>query len=71
MNSSKNLSLADPGLLKTQAYINGQWCDANDGTHFNVTNPANGEVLATVPDMGADADLEEIFLRATGEDDSL
>lgn len=29
------------------------------------------EIRAAVPDMGTDADLEEIFLRATGEDDSL
>lgn len=28
------------------------------------------EIRAAVPDMGTDADLEEIFLRATGEDDS-
>ena len=48
------LQLKDNSLLKTQAYINGQWCDANDGTHFDVTNPATGEVIATVPDMGAD-----------------
>jgi succinate-semialdehyde dehydrogenase/glutarate-semialdehyde dehydrogenase len=54
MNGIKNLSLADPGLLKTQAYINGQWCDAKDGGQFDVTNPANGNVLARVPDMGAD-----------------
>jgi len=29
------------------------------------------EIRSALPDMGADADLEEIFLRATGEDDSL
>jgi len=29
------------------------------------------EIRTALPDMGADADLEEIFLRATGEDDSL
>ena len=48
------LQLKDNSLLKTQAYINGQWCDANDGGRFDVTNPATGEVIATVPDMGAD-----------------
>ena len=30
-----------------------------------------GEIRAALPDMGAEADLEEIFLRATGEVDSL
>ncbi len=29
------------------------------------------EIRTALPDMDADADLEEIFLRATGEDDSL
>ena len=29
------------------------------------------EIRAAVPELGAGADLEEIFLRATGEDDSL
>ena len=54
MSSNTPLSLADPGLLKTHAYINGEWCEANDGSRFDVTNPATGEVIATVPNMGAD-----------------
>ena len=48
------LQLKDNSLLKTKAYIDGKWCDANDGTRFDVTNPATGEVIATVPDMGVD-----------------
>jgi succinate-semialdehyde dehydrogenase/glutarate-semialdehyde dehydrogenase len=54
MSSKTSPSLADPGLLKSSAYINGKWCDANSGDRFDVTNPATGEVIATVPDMGAD-----------------
>jgi succinate-semialdehyde dehydrogenase/glutarate-semialdehyde dehydrogenase len=54
MNGNKTLNLADPGLLITKAYINGQWCDANDGARFDVTNPATGDVIASVPDMGAE-----------------
>ena len=54
MTDKKTLSLADPGLLITKAYINGQWCDANDGARFDVRNPATGEVIASVPDMGAE-----------------
>ena len=38
----------------TQAYIGGRWCDARDGRTFDVTNPATGEVIATVADCGAD-----------------
>jgi len=33
-------------------FINGQWCDANDGARFNVTNPANGEIVGEVPNGG-------------------
>jgi acyl-CoA reductase-like NAD-dependent aldehyde dehydrogenase len=31
-------------------YIDGAWADAADGTRFDVTNPATGEVIATAPD---------------------
>jgi len=48
-----SLPLSDPSLLKTQAYIDGQWVDADDGATFPVTNPANGELIATVAKLGA------------------
>ncbi len=38
-------------LIKTQAYINGQWMAAGSGKTFDVINPATGEVIAAVPDM--------------------
>ncbi len=44
--------LKDPSLLVTQAYVAGQWVDADDGTTFPVTNPARGDVICTVPDLG-------------------
>jgi succinate-semialdehyde dehydrogenase/glutarate-semialdehyde dehydrogenase len=47
------LSLNDPDLLRQQCYIDGRWCDADQGKSFPVTNPATGESLAQVPDMGA------------------
>ena len=47
------LSLNDSELFRQQAYIGGRWCEADNGTGFQVTNPATGEVLAQVPDMGA------------------
>jgi acyl-CoA reductase-like NAD-dependent aldehyde dehydrogenase len=37
------LSLKAPSLLREQAYINGLWCDADDGRTFAVANPATGE----------------------------
>ncbi|WP_020683610.1 NAD-dependent succinate-semialdehyde dehydrogenase [Marinobacterium rhizophilum] len=48
-----SIKLQDPGLLKTQAYINGQWVDADNGATFAVTNPATGEHLADVASVGA------------------
>jgi succinate-semialdehyde dehydrogenase/glutarate-semialdehyde dehydrogenase len=46
-------SLKDPELLRQQAFIAGQWCGADDGSAFEVHNPATGEVLGRVPNMGA------------------
>ena len=47
------MQLSDPGLLKNQAYIDGQWVAADDGATFAVTNPANAEVIAEVAKVGA------------------
>ncbi|MFN6951426.1 MAG: NAD-dependent succinate-semialdehyde dehydrogenase [Albidovulum sp.] len=44
--------LRDPSLLVTQAYVAGQWVDADDGATFPVRNPARGDVICTVPDLG-------------------
>ncbi|NYH25460.1 NADP-dependent succinate-semialdehyde dehydrogenase [Paraburkholderia bryophila] len=46
------LTLKDPTLLKTHAYIAGEWQGADDGATFEVKNPATGETIATVPRMG-------------------
>ena len=45
--------LNDPTLLRTQAYINGEWIDADSGETFDVTNPARGDVICAVPNMTA------------------
>jgi len=47
------LALKKPDLLRQQAYINGQWCDADSAATFDGRKPATGEILGTVPDMGA------------------
>ncbi len=47
------IDLKRPDLLRTQAYIDGQWVDADDGATFEVDNPADGEVICNVPEMGA------------------
>ncbi|WP_323016919.1 NADP-dependent succinate-semialdehyde dehydrogenase [Castellaniella sp.] len=47
------LALKKPDLLRQQAYLNGQWCDADSAETFPVSNPATGEVLGVAPCMGA------------------
>ena len=46
------LTLNNPGLFRTSAMIAGQWLDAEDDSHFVVTNPADGSLLAEVADLG-------------------
>jgi succinate-semialdehyde dehydrogenase/glutarate-semialdehyde dehydrogenase len=47
-----NLQLKDPKLFRQQCYLDGQWVDADAGGTIPVTNPANGQLLGTVPKMG-------------------
>jgi len=47
-------NLTDTRLFRQQAYIDGAWVDADNGATSRITNPATGEVLGRVPDMGAD-----------------
>ncbi len=44
--------LKDPTLLSTRALVAGEWQDADDGSTFAVTNPARGDVVCSVPNMG-------------------
>jgi len=46
------VTLTDNALFRQQCYINGHWCDADDGATFTVTNPATDESLGTSPRMG-------------------
>ncbi|MBF1263372.1 MAG: hypothetical protein HXM44_08400, partial [Lautropia mirabilis] len=46
------MKLKDPSLLQTRCLIDGQWLDADSGKTIAVTNPATGETIAHVPDMG-------------------
>ena len=48
-----NLPLKDVDLFRQQAYLGGRWCDADSGATVKVNNPATGEILGTVPKMGA------------------
>src|SRR5215468_2927759 len=45
--------LKDAALFRQAAYVDGQWISS--GPTLAVRNPANGEVVGHVPDLGADA----------------
>ena len=44
--------LSRPDLVRDRAFLGGKWISAKDGKTFDVTNPARGDVLATVADLG-------------------
>ena len=44
--------LTDPSLFRNQSYVNGEWIDADSGTRFDVDNPADGSIIASVPNCG-------------------
>ncbi|HEY9163481.1 MAG TPA: aldehyde dehydrogenase family protein, partial [Magnetovibrio sp.] len=46
------MKLNDTSLLRQQAYIDGQWVDADSAQTFDVLNPATKAKLGTVPLMG-------------------
>jgi len=47
------LNLKDPKLFREQCYIDGAWVAADSKKTFPVDNPATGETIGVVPDMGA------------------
>ncbi len=44
--------LKDPSLLETRGFVAGEWIAADDGATFEVRNPARGDVIARVADLG-------------------
>ena len=49
---AKGMYLKDSGLLREKCYIDGGWCDADDGSTLEVINPATNEIIGNVPKMG-------------------
>jgi len=47
------VKLADPELLRTRALIGGDWREAESRATHPIHNPATGETIGTVPEMGA------------------
>ena len=44
--------LKDPSLLVFKSYVAGEWIAADDGSTFAVTNPARGDVICQLPNLG-------------------
>jgi len=47
-------SLTDPALFREACYVDGAWVGAGSGATVEVTDPATGERLGTVPRMNAE-----------------
>ncbi len=47
-------ALTDPDLFRELCYVDGQWVGADSGETQEVNNPASGDVMGTVPKMGAE-----------------
>ena len=54
------ITLKDPSLLQSKCLVDGRWIDAADGKTINVTNPADGSVVGTVPSLSVDTIKEVI-----------
>ena len=54
MDAKTTIALRDPALFRRQCYVNGGWIDAADGATLDVDNPATGEIIGTVPALGAE-----------------
>mgnify|MGYP003638041019 FL=1 len=54
------LELKDPTLFREACYINGKWVGADSNQTIDVSNPASGELLGTIPKMGADETRQAI-----------
>jgi succinate-semialdehyde dehydrogenase / glutarate-semialdehyde dehydrogenase len=47
------MQISNSGLFRQQCYVNGAWIDADSGETLEVTNPADGSAIGTVPKLGA------------------
>ena len=49
----QRMTAIETDLLRDQAYVDGNWVDADSGETFPVVDPATGATIADVPRMGA------------------
>jgi succinate-semialdehyde dehydrogenase/glutarate-semialdehyde dehydrogenase len=53
LNQAAPLPLKDPSLFRQACLVDGKWIEADSGRTIAVPNPATGEILGTVPALGA------------------
>lgn len=46
------MTVFQTSLFRQQAFIAGNWCDADDNNTLSVSNPATGAILGKIPNMG-------------------
>src|SRR5207344_2299217 len=54
------VTLTDQNLFRQACYIDGAWVNARSNATINVDNPATGEIVGTVPKLGAAETREAI-----------
>ena len=59
-STSSPVTLSDSRLFRQAAYVNGAWVTAKSGATIDVDNPATGEVVGTVPKLGASETREAV-----------
>jgi succinate-semialdehyde dehydrogenase/glutarate-semialdehyde dehydrogenase len=53
LNQAAPLPLKDPSLFRQACLVDGKWIEADSGRTIPVPNPATGEIIGTVPALGA------------------
>src|SRR5215471_17381764 len=53
VSNSAAVGLKDPRLFRQSCYIDGAWVASANNATIHVDNPASGEILGTVPKLGA------------------
>ncbi|WP_061934656.1 NAD-dependent succinate-semialdehyde dehydrogenase [Aureimonas sp. AU22] len=53
LDTATRLPLEDTGLFRQSNFIDGSWTQADGGATLEVRNPSTGQIVGTVPAMGA------------------
>lgn len=62
-----NALLKDSSLLKKYAHFSGKWSDDATTEHFDVLDPATGNVIATVPSCGVNEAEQAVVTAHTAQ----